>query len=423
MKRRETRPHRRDAKSAEKTIETRQRSGFGLRLLGPVFFGRNLASLCALCTSAASISAFFLSCSGALYFADLSTEDEAAGWAQIGGNPERTGYAPEGVDPPLKLLTRMKAGSAITGAPMVRGKAAYAVGADGRAGAWDRKTGASLGRWRRKGRVFGAPALGDGLLMVPNYKKREELVALDLRSGKVRWRLREKMTSPPLLSEDRLFVTTASRAVLSLNASDGGVRWRYDMEGTTSFSAALGDTMLYVGTDKGMVALSEGSGELLWSQKAPGSIRGMPAVGADGVYVGSTGGAVFRLDRTSGEVVWRFDLEGGIYGGCALDQTHVYFGATDRKLYALNRADGQQVWCFETGGVIRAAPVTTGRTVYVGSMDGFFYGIAADSGALLFKYETKGDLISPAALVEDGVYVGCTDGSLYAFVGEKPPPN
>ena len=361
---------------------------------------------------------FALSCSGALYFADWGTEGADVAWEQYGGNGARTGHAPGGVDPPLKLRTRMKAGSALMASPLVRGRAIYAVGVDGRVRAWDRKTGASLGKWRSKGKILETPAFWNELLVLPKCGKKAELAALDLLSGKGRWRLKGESVSAPLVAGDRLFVTTASGAVVSLNAADGTVRWRFELEDAMCFSAAKGDTILYVGTDEGVLALNESSGELLWKRETEGGIRATPAVGEDGVYVGSTGGVVYRLDRASGEVIWTFELEGGVFGGGALDSAHVFFGATDRALYALDRSTGQLVWRFETQGVIRSAPVTTGRTVYVGSMDRFFYGIAADSGALRWKHETKGAIVSAPALVEDGVYVGSTDGFLYAF-GKK----
>ncbi len=362
-----------------------------------------------------SISVFALSCSGSLYFSDWGTEEAAVGWEQYGGNEARTGHAPCGVDPPLKLQARMKVGSAIMGAsPLVRGRAIYAVGVDGRARAWDRKTGASLGKWRSKGRVLETPAFWNGLLVLPKCGKKAELVALDMLSGKRRWRLKGESVSAPLIAGDRLFVTTASGSVIGLNTADGTERRRFEMGGAT-FSAAMGDTVLYVGSDEAVVALGESCGALLWKRETAGGIRATPAVGEDGVYVGSTGGVVYRLDRASGEIIWTFELEAGIYGGCALDSARVYFGATDRALYALDRSTGQLVWRFETRGVIRAAPVTTGRTVYVGSMDRFFYGVAADSGALRWKHETKGAIVSAPALVGDGVYIGSTDGFLYAF--------
>jgi outer membrane protein assembly factor BamB len=374
----------------------------------------SLALLCVLRVSAVSISVFALSCSGALYFSDSGTEEADAGWEQYGGSGARTGYAPRGVDPPLKLRARMKVGSAIMASPLVRGGVVYAVGVDGRGRAWDREVGASLGKWRSKGRVLETPAFWNGLLVLPKCGKKEELAALDIFSGKVRWRLKGASAASPLVSGDRLFVTTESGAVIGLNAADGTERWRSEMEGAT-FSLSKGDTTLYVGTDEGVVALGESCGALLWKRETAGGIRATPAVGEHGVYVGSTDGVVYRLDRASGEVIWIFELEAGIYGGCALDSERVYFGATDRALYALDRSTGQLVWRFETKGVIRAAPVTTGRTVYVGSMDRFFYGVAPDSGALLWKYETKGAIISAPALVGDGVYVGSTDGFLYAF--------
>ena len=394
------------------TSEVRKRA-FDLRPLTSVF--RSLVSDLWPLTSGICFLFFALSCSGTLYFVASGTEGTDVGWEQYGGSETRTGHAPWGVDPPLKLRTRMKAGSAIMASPLVRGRAIYAVGVDGRLRAWDRKTGESLGKWHSKGKILETPAFWNGLLVLPKCGKKAELAVLDMLSGKVRWRLKGASVWSPLVAGDRLFVTTSSGAVVSLNAADGTEFWRFKMEGTTRSSAAMGDTVLYVGSDEGVAAFGESCGDLLWKQETMGSVWATPAVGEDGVYVGSTGGVVYRLNRASGEVIWTFELEGGIYGGCALDSARVVFGATDRALYALDRSTGQLVWRFETQGVIRAAPVTTGRTVYVGSMDRFFYGIAADSGALRWKHETKGAIVSAPALVEDGVYIGSTDGFLYAF--------
>ena len=176
-----------------------------------------------------------------------------------------------------------------------------------------------------------------------------------------------------------------------------------------------------------------------WTFKAAGKVIGSPAVHGDVLYVGSTGGFLYALDRTSGTAKWQTNIKARIASSPAVAGGLVYFGAYDGKFYALNESDGQVKWQFQTGGERRFAgthlhgsqpstetmpdpfdcylssPVVENGVVYFGSGDGNVYALDAGSGTLKWKFKT-GDVVHASPAVAHGVvFVGSWDSYFYAI--------
>jgi eukaryotic-like serine/threonine-protein kinase len=162
---------------------------------------------------------------------------------------------------------------------------------------------------------------------------------------------------------------------------------------------------------------------IAWRFSTDGPLIASPAGAGGTVYVASTDGHLYAVDRATGRARWTFATEARIPSSPAVAGGIVYFLSSDGNFYAVDAAGGTLRWKFKTGDVVHASPALADGTVYIGSWDSWFYALDAATGALRWRFQTGEDPdihnqvgISSSALVAGRtVYVGCRDGHLYAL--------
>lgn len=68
-----------------------------------------------------------------------------------------------------------------------------------------------------------------------------------------------------------------------------------------------------------------------------------PAVTKQLIYVGSSDGRLYALERASGEIAWRYLVgeQVRVWTSPAVVDDVIYFGAHDGHIYALESSDGK----------------------------------------------------------------------------------
>ena len=178
---------------------------------------------------------------------------------------------------------------------------------------------------------------------------------------------------------------------------------------------------------------------LAWKFKTGGRVLSSPAVSGDRVYVGSSDGLLYAIDRASGTERWRFTSKGPIASSPAAHRDLVYVSSLDGNVYAIEAATGKQRWVFATKGerrftapgihgaiprtermpdpydVFLSSPTIANNTVYIGSGDQHVYALDAATGVLRWRF-AAGDVIHASPAVANGlVYIGSWDRNLYAL--------
>lgn len=178
---------------------------------------------------------------------------------------------------------------------------------------------------------------------------------------------------------------------------------------------------------------------LVWKFRTGGRVLSSPVVQGASVYVGSSDGRLYAIDRERGTERWQFVSRGPIASSPAVSQGLVYFSSLDGKVYAVEAESGKERWSFATGGerrftapgihgamprtermpdpfdVFLSSPAVEGGTVYIGSGDQHVYALDAATGALRWKFAT-GDVVHASPAVANGtVYIGSWDRNLYAL--------
>jgi outer membrane protein assembly factor BamB len=176
-----------------------------------------------------------------------------------------------------------------------------------------------------------------------------------------------------------------------------------------------------------------------WKFQTAGRVISTPAVVGDLVYVGSTDGSLYAINRADGTQRWKFDSEGPIASSPAVSGGLVYVSSLDGNVYAVDAGTGARRWSFATGGerrftapgihgamprtermpdpfdVFLSSPAVASGTVYIGSGDQRVYALDAATGAVRWSFAT-GDVVHASPAVADGVvYIGSWDRNLYAL--------
>lgn len=200
---------------------------------------------------------------------------------------------------------------------------------------------------------------------------RDVLVALEVKTGKERWRadLVERygaelptfgFVCSPLLDGEFLY-TQAGAAVLKLRKSDGSTVWRSLEDGGgmngSAFSSpvlaeAAGRRQLLVQTRQKLAGLDPENGELLWSQEVP-AFQGMniltPTALGSRLFTSSYGGATYAFDLVrNGEKIeikeaWKENTQGYMSSPVVIDGK-AYLPLRNQRLACFDIQGGKRLW-------------------------------------------------------------------------------
>ena len=263
------------------------------------------------------------------------------------------------------------------------------------------------------------------------------LYSVNIETGRVNWRyeIRNPVISKPALAEGRVFVTTSDDVVYGFDAASGKWLWHYRRR-TAPMSTIYGASTPLIDGNDVIVGLSDGflvslnasDGQLKWERKLhQGSkftdVDAKPVLENGIIYVPSYDGSLYALKRAGGEVLWRFDAGGS--KEVVLDSNRIYFPSSEGAIYALQKNNAKVLWKFELDHGTPTQLVLTDRYVIVGSSFQYLYVIDRETGRGLYRYNVgwnSGFAGSPAYdPVNRRVYFLSHGGNLLTFRLRQPP--
>ena len=188
-----------------------------------------------------------------------------------------------------------------------------------------------------------------------------QLVALDIDSGKEKWRVDLGMPgrSAPMIADGRVFVITIDDRLFAYTAADGRQLWTH--QAATPVTAMLGRPapayyrgLVVAGFGSGELAcLRADSGSIVWTDGLGASqgratvadflsIRGAPVIVNGLVYAISMGGLLICNDVPSGRRVWERQVAGEDTLYVAGDWMFVV--SAQQEIAAVNINDGRISW-------------------------------------------------------------------------------
>ncbi|MBW2734561.1 MAG: PQQ-binding-like beta-propeller repeat protein [Deltaproteobacteria bacterium] len=358
-------------------------------------------------------------------------KNDVPSWALYRGGPQRLGRSPWRLPRQVpKVRWRYVAGRSIAvQATLDAHGRVYLASLDGYVHALDAK---GKRRWRARvgAEIFTSPQLTPWGLLVGGDDERLRL--LSTKDGAQQWSVRAGPCNKlPGFGPDRVLchvdsapvsrggvVYFAADALYALDVASGKVRWRKSLPGHAHGALALaGDTLIVATQGFAVLAFARDDGRLLWNHPVRGHCDTTPAIAGDRVYVGCDDAQLHALGLADGKPLWTLRTRRAVRSSPAVDKAgRVYFGSYDHRLRAVDR-DGKLLWSLRTGGPVHASPLVDAHgTLVFGSQDDHLYGVDSESGRLLWRFLLGGDVdASPVAGPDGTLYVGADDGVLTAL--------
>jgi len=244
----------------------------------------------------------------------------------------------------------------------------------------------------------------------------------------IKWRYESDQTTDltPATDGSRVYLPLLGGKIVSLNASDGQLRWKSDEGGEVSASPTADGRSVFVATQyengidgqrrsRGALrALSRETGVTIWMRTVQAPLRGSLVAGNDAVFGGGVDGRVQAFDKRTGQTLWASQYSAPFSSRPQISGDRLYIGSEDGTLLALNQRDGQIVWRYRTHGPIRGPVAVANGQVYFGSGDSYVYAFSETQGHLVWRRRT-GASVEAVAAVESGLLVASLDNFVYFF--------
>lgn len=273
--------------------------------------------------------------------------------------------------------------------------------------------------WKKElgGALVSSPVATSGVLILGGLDKK--LYFIDAQTGEKQktFKTSSSISFSPLLEDSILYFSSekGDGNLYALNLSNGEILWKKDLK-DPSTSPLVVDEKIYLGTSDGrFFCLDKISGKVMWFFKTDDIIKSFPAYADGSLFFGSAGGNFYSLDKDSGKEVWRYKTKSAIFSSPAIKKESVFFGCLDGSLYALNKVNGDLLWKFETSGKIFSSPAVDDSTVFIGSNDGYLYAVDFLSGKMNWRFDAKSVIRSSPLIVGNKVFFGSLDGNFYVL--------
>jgi MYXO-CTERM domain-containing protein len=347
--------------------------------------------------------------------ATWATPAAADDWNQLGGSPSHGGVRAHEVRPPLATRWRATVGGRVLTAPPVIAAGRVFVAAtdlaDGNTGgvvAIDLASGAIRWRVATPVPIRGGLAVVDDVVVAPQIDG--VVLGLDATSGATRWRHELSLGvasqagaafAPPAADGGDVLVGH-QRSLAALGATTGSPLWTADPvpDGEDSQSAAaiaIGDN-LAVGTFNralgGVIAWDRATGKRLWSYAGPETvaINASPVISNDQIFVVSGADEVTALDH-AGTPRWTvkldeagFDWGNATVGTPALARNILVVPTLYRDLVALDATTGAELWRHA------ATPGPLRTTHYRSGREAGYAASPVITGDIVWAVDTSGSL-------------------------------
>ncbi len=332
-------------------------------------------------------------------------------WPLYGYDEQRLRYLPSRLRPPFRTEWTFRGRHLLEFPPAVAYGRAYIANNPGVLSAVQTATGRASWRFRSGRCTAASPAVADGIVYMAFLNLRRpgkepcnaspgtpglngEVVALDARTGKLRWRrvIGPSETSP-LVAGRLVYVGDWTGAVYALAARTGRTVWTYRTGGEVKGGFALTGRRLFVGSyDHHLYALNARTGKLIWRASAQerlgsqGTFYSTPAAAYGRVYIGSTDGKVYSFGASTGELRWSQSTGGYVYASPAVWKERILVGSYSGKFFSLDAATGDVRWTFTANGPISGSASVIGNVVYFSTLAGRTYGLEAATGKRVWSF-------------------------------------
>ncbi|PQA87475.1 PQQ-binding-like beta-propeller repeat protein [Hyphococcus luteus] len=179
---------------------------------------------------------------------------------------------------------------------------------------------------------------------------------------------RARLTSPPIVVDDRVFVIDADAHVSSFDVESGDLVWRTELTPDLKEKFRLRDFLLMRGSDPAEIGFGGG---VAYEQGR--------------LFVTSGFGFVAALDAQTGEELWRVKTDAPVRTPPTAYRGRVYLSTITNEFLALNQETGERDWAYQSFEesarfLSSSSPAAAGDLVVAPFSSGELVAFIADNG-------------------------------------------
>lgn len=302
------------------------------------------------------------------------------------------------------VIWEHKVNAPVNSSPAVAGNLVYVGLRDGRLIALDKNSGDKEWEFETGQLLYSSPAIYQGVLYVGSGDGR--FYALDALGGGELWSYLTdgRVMSGPAVNDEVVVFLSDYRHLYLLDRESGRHRLDFPLS-VINGSATLDSAFAYVANESGQVSAFDLAKRELPLEKAARRFR----------FQMFAWGWANTLPAPKGHV-WSSRFGGENFVGTpVVANDAIYIGSTSGTFFAIDKRTGEEIWTFEDGTSISASPSVLGDTVFVGDEDGSIHAIDVTTGLLRWNFEADGSVSSTPVLANEMLYFATIDGTLYAI--------
>ncbi|HEX6216887.1 MAG TPA: PQQ-binding-like beta-propeller repeat protein, partial [Vicinamibacterales bacterium] len=180
---------------------------------------------------------------------------------------------------------------------------------------------------------------------------KEQLVAVNLDRGTIRWTLDVATVLTPASGEGLVFIVS-DQTVEARDAQTGARRWATELPGGAAVPLFYDTGWLLASTTTGdLTALRASDGTVIWRRQLGAPLSGPPGPALDRLYLALEDNRLIAVLLTNGEMVWSRALPARVTALLALDDQLVV-GTAAKRVISVELDNGRERWGWDVGGDI-----------------------------------------------------------------------
>ncbi|HBY58222.1 MAG TPA: serine/threonine protein kinase, partial [Solibacterales bacterium] len=233
----------------------------------------------------------------------------------------------------------------------------------------------------------------------------------------------EIIESSAAIAEGAVYVGTGSSELLAIDLASGKIRWRYKTkEPIGESSPAVAGGAVYVADLNGTLhAVSAKDGKGLWTFPLGSEVKSSPVIVDGKVIIGSYDGHLYAVNAAKGELAWRFKTNGPVHATAAVINGVAYISGCDGTFRGIRVSDGKEAAELRIGSYMGSSPVMAGIGAYFGTYDNQVIGLDLKAKKIAWRYEhpqRKFPYSSSAAYANGKVLIGGRDKMVHCLDGQ-----
>jgi eukaryotic-like serine/threonine-protein kinase len=341
-------------------------------------------------------------------------------WTQFRGSAQLTGVTTAAAPALPALRWSYETADGLDSSPAVADGSVYAATANGDLLALDLASGKLRWKYSTGGAIGeSSPAVGGGAVYVGDLSG--IIHAVSVKDGSRLWTFKTdgEVKSSPTLADDLVLIGSYDTHLYALDSKTGKVRWKFQTNGPVHATASVRDGVVYItGCDENFRALRLATGALLFTIPTGAYTGASPIVDGGRAYFGTFNYEVLGVDLKAKKVAWHYRNPGRefpFYSSAALVDGRVILGGRDKVVHAITAATGKAAWTFSTRARVDSSPAIAGGRVWVGSNDGHLYVLDVKTGQKAWEFDAGAPITTSPAVAGGRVVVGAQDGRIYCF--------